>query len=757
MSTVSDDRVDYRELLSINRLITSSLDPVIVLAAVTRHATELLRAQAAALFLAERDELHLVATFGLPARLGLTLQIGPGVMQHVAGLAKGWGLGECAGAPLVLRGATIGLLVIYRQRGAAPTAHAEELLGALADQAAIAIDNAHHYRESQAYARSLAETEERFRLAFEEAPIGMGLVGLDGRFLRVNRALGEITGYPPEELTQRTSRSITHPDDVDADLQLTERLARGEIPSYRIDKRYVRKDHATVDVTLSGSIVRRRDGSPEYFIAQIEDVTEQRRAEAALRRSEAQFRELVAGLPDGVFIERDGRVVYANRALATMLGYDDSAAMIGTSVDDLFAPRARALVTPRLRQAAAMDTATPPLELEMLTRDGRAREVETAELRVQFEGRPAVVVLVRDLSERRRAERERKEALTRLQSILEIAPIGIIITDASTWRANRRALELMGHPADVPLTAETYRGTLLDRESRPVPIDSFPGRRALTGEQVAGYEATVVRSDGSRVPIRANATPIRDDAGAVIAAVTTLEDVSAFKELERMRAEWSSLVAHDLRQPLTSISVYARIVAQQTADNPALSRRAGQMMDAAQRLSRMVQDLLDYTRLEARQLQLHRTSFDLAPLVDETADRLAHDPAQPRIDVHIAERPIAVDADRDRVIQILENLLTNAIKYGAPHRPISVDVALPSDAEIAVSVTNEGPGIDAAFLPRLFERFQRANAGREHVKGIGLGLYITRELVEAHGGRIGVESTPGATTTFRFTLPRAKA
>jgi PAS domain S-box-containing protein len=244
----------------------------------------------------------------------------------------------------------------------------------------------------------------------------MGLVGLDGRFLRVNRALGEITGYPPEELTQRTSRSITHPDDVDADLQLTERLARGEIPSYRIDKCYVRKDHATVDVTLSGSIVRRRDGSPEYFIAQIEDVTEQRRAEAALRRSEAQFRELVAGLPDGAFIERDGRVVYANRALATMLGYDDSATMIGTSVDDLFAPRARALVTPRLRQSAAMDTATPPLELEMLTRDGRAPEVETAELRVQFEGRPAVVVLVRDLSERRRAERERKEALTRLQS-----------------------------------------------------------------------------------------------------------------------------------------------------------------------------------------------------------------------------------------------------------------------------------------------------------------------------------------------------
>jgi signal transduction histidine kinase len=146
-----------------------------------------------------------------------------------------------------------------------------------------------------------------------------------------------------------------------------------------------------------------------------------------------------------------------------------------------------------------------------------------------------------------------------------------------------------------------------------VPIDSFSGRRALTGEQVAGYEATVVRPDGPRVPIRANATPIRDDAGAVIAAVTTLEDISAFKELERMRAEWSSLEAHDLRQPLTSISVYARIVAQQTADNPALFRRAGQMMDAAQRLSRMVQDLLDYTRLEARQLQLHRTSFDLAP------------------------------------------------------------------------------------------------------------------------------------------------
>jgi signal transduction histidine kinase len=123
------------------------------------------------------------------------------------------------------------------------------------------------------------------------------------------------------------------------------------------------------------------------------------------------------------------------------------------------------------------------------------------------------------------------------------------------------------------------------------------------------------------------------------------------------------------------------------------------------------------------------------------------------VDLRVRGKVLPVDADPDRVAQILENLLSNALKYSTPGTPIEIAVE-GTDEAVAVSVTNEGEGIAASEIPLLFQRFQRTPAAKAtKIKGVGLGLYITNELVQAHGGRLEVESTPGAKTTFRFTLP----
>ena len=138
--------------------------------------------------------------------------------------------------------------------------------------------------------RTLQESEERFRLTIDEAPIGMALVALDGRFVRVNRALCEIVGYSSAELTGLTFQAITHPDDLDADLALKDQLARGEIPRYQLGKRYIRKDgDDRRHPTQHCSILRSREGAPLYYIAQIEDITDRQRAEAALKDSERRL------------------------------------------------------------------------------------------------------------------------------------------------------------------------------------------------------------------------------------------------------------------------------------------------------------------------------------------------------------------------------------------------------------------------------------------------------------------------------------
>ncbi len=158
------------------------------------------------------------------------------------------------------------------------------------------------------------ESAERFRLTIDEAPIGMALVALDGRFVRVNRALSEIVGYSPDELTRITFQSITHPDDLEADLSLIDKLTRGDIPRYHVCKRYIRKDGTSADVMFSVSVLRAPEGALLYYIAQIEDLSARKRSEEALARSEQEFRSLAESMPQMVWATRpDGLNIYFNQ------------------------------------------------------------------------------------------------------------------------------------------------------------------------------------------------------------------------------------------------------------------------------------------------------------------------------------------------------------------------------------------------------------------------------------------------------------
>lgn len=750
----------YRQLLEINRLITSSLDLSIVLDTVTQRAATLLHAGAAALWLRKDDVLEVAAMHQLPVGArDVQVPLGPGVMAQIRDLGRPVGLAGCVGVPLILRGETIGVLATYHRDAATPTAEDEALLSALADQTAVALENARMYEQLQRQTAALQDSEERFRLAFEEAPIGVALVGTDGRFMRVNNVLCEMVGYSPDELTGLTFQAITHPDDLDLDLALMQQLARGEIPRYQLGKRYVRKDGSLVDIMLNGSVVRGPDGAPIYYIAQIEDITQRKRTEEKRSRSEAQFRELIERLPDGVYINQNQRIVYANHAIASMLGYADPAELLGLPIPELFHPDDRPQVQERIK-VLQNGSAVPPREVRIEREGGFYCDVETTAILVQFEDQPGIVVIVRDLAERKLAEREREEAYRRLRVIIDLAPIGIVLaSDARYWDGNVRAEQLFGRPIDptIPFDAPQYSDMLLDAEQRPVELNRLPGVRALRGESVQGEEMRVRQPNGRVVPILVNAAHIPGSGQTPPGAVVVFEDISALKELERLRMEWSALIAHDLRQPLNSIELYAQLILKKAEVDPALQRRVQQIRGLTHRLNRMVEDLVDFTRLEARQLPLHRRSVDLVELVKEGTERIAMEEPERPIQLRMCGESAWVDVDPDRIAQVMDNLLSNALKYGDRGTPICVDVEVQAGAGcVSVAVTNQGPGIAPDRLPYLFGRFQRAHdAQRRGVKGIGLGLYITRELVEAHQGQIVAESVTGGTTTFRFTLALA--
>jgi signal transduction histidine kinase len=277
----------------------------------------------------------------------------------------------------------------------------------------------------------------------------------------------------------------------------------------------------------------------------------------------------------------------------------------------------------------------------------------------------------------------------------------------------------------------------------------MPSQRAMRGELVPPMELLLCRPDGRQIPSLINAAALVDAQGEVQGAVVVFEDITPQKELERLRTEWSSIVAHDLRQPLNAIAIHAQLIAMGA---PALQAPLQRISQAVMRLNRMVQDLLDLSQLEARRMVLTHQNVDLGVLVGKSVEVIAPQAEDRRFDVRVSGDTPVVMVDADRIAQVLENLLSNAIKYGAAGTPIVVEIHA-TEAEVSVAVTNEGPGIEAAELPHLFNRFYRVEGGAP-VKGVGLGLYIARELIEAHGGRMTAESCTG-TTTFRFTLPRA--
>jgi PAS domain S-box-containing protein len=575
------------------------------------------------------------------------------------------------------------------------------------------------------------------RLAFDAAPIGMGVASLQGRLLYVNGALCRLLGYTEAELLALDHPAITHPDDRAADTAAIERLVRGEVLDDAREKRLLRRDGSVVEVVRHASVMRGEDGRPTHIVAQVRDMTEKRRALSAAQRSEAQLRSLVEVAPDGICItDGEGRFVEANPALGHLLGVPRDA-LLGRTVEEHLVPDQATELT-LLRRSQPPGT-TLIREWTIRRPSGELVPVEVSVMSLPGHQRLA---FVRDVRERRRLTQEREAALGMARAVFEQCPVGIVLLkQGGAPELNGRAEEMLKGAK----SREWPDGTPLRREDAP-------GQRALRGERTDPTEIAVARADGTRIPLLVRGAPLLGPDGAVEAGMVTLEDLTTQKELERLRQEWTTIVSHDLHQPVAAIRLYAQLLHGVAAEVPAAREPVDKILAIATALHRMIHDLHELSLAELGQLPLRRRPIALADLARAAVERTALAANGRLLDLSApGDLPLAL-ADPDRIGQVLDNLLSNAVKYSAPGTPITVTVER-REAHLLVTVHNQGPGLAAEDLPRLFQRFQRGASAAHVAQGAGLGLHIVRALVEAHGGHLDVESIPGETTSFRFTLP----
>ena len=314
------------------------------------------------------------------------------------------------------------------------------------------------------------------------------------------------------------------------------------------------------------------------------------------------------------------------------------------------------------------------------------------------------------------------------------------------------------------LLEEEYAGTLphwLGLQTRTpdghrMSPDEVPGARAARGETVTGEILVFQQRDGSQLWMSVTSAPIRQRDGDIIGVVSTYTDITPLHQLQEQREIYVHTISHDLRAPLAVVQGHAQVLQEELE----IRHLDGLLLDStsailrgAQRMNVMIQDLVDAARFEGGQLTLERRPVDLRNYLDNLLQRSALSMEVERVTLDLPADLPPVAADYNRIERVFTNLLSNAMKYSDPGTPVRV-CARQLDGDVEVRVSDRGRGIPAENLPHLFERFYRVTGGR-NIEGLGLGLYITRLLVEAHGGHIRVESELGQGSTFIFTLPVA--
>jgi len=726
-------------------------------------ATDQPRTAAACQWVLEKGEPLLIADAGQDSRYppaGISLPNAEPCLSYAA-------------APLIASDhETIGVLAVLARKANQFSPEHLTLLEILGRQAMTRLElyqrvrlQEQAQRQRQRTERALSTERTFVSATLDSIPALVAVLDTAGRIVRMNDASTQMTGLSAANAVGRpfVDEFLPVDDRTWAAAKLQE-AAQGQVSGpHETPWRAVRGPARRVSWTLRP--LQGPSGDIQYLIVSGQDVTDQREVEKALLSSEARYSEVVEHSLGFVFTcTMEGRLTSLNSFTAETLGYRTEALM-GRNLAELTDQAGAAEFEDCLRTLETEDEWQGALPLRRS--DGVYRRIALRSRRMQTPGeRSFILNHGMDVTEQYEAEEALHLAMRQRHLILEAVGDGIFgidmngrmtfINEAGARMLGFAAIELTGRDLQ-DLRPSGADGTLYSRSTNPI-LQAM--RRS---EPIRMRDELFLRKDGTAIPVEYSANPLMED-GSIMGMVVAFRDVSERRRLERMKDEFISTVSHELRTPLTSMRASLGLIASGSLDKrpEKQSQLVEIAIDNCDRLIRLVNDILDFDSVERGRLALHREAVDPMILLRRAGD-VAHEAAkQAHIEFSISSKAPPVYADGERVLQVLNELVTNAIKFSPPDTTIRL-VAQPAGenavgvGEVSFTVEDQGRGIAPEKLERIFERFQQGDASdSRQLGGTGLGLALSRSIVEQHGGRIWAESEVGKGSKFSFTLPAAQ-
>ncbi|MHB8341411.1 MAG: PAS domain S-box protein [Mycobacteriales bacterium] len=627
-----------------------------------------------------------------------------------------------------------------------------------------------------------AVSPDRLSEAVLRAASGYSIIAcdLDGTITVFNPGAESLLGYRAEEMIGKQTPEVFHdPSEVAAraaelgvepGFEVFLALARGGQSETR-EWTYVCKDGGRRTVSLTVSVVSDSAGEVVGSVGVARDVTDEQRAAEELARSAQRFSAVFAANPVPTIITRvaDGLIVMANPAWPKALGWapEELVGHTATEVGFWVHPETRVALLETLRSQGFV----ADLEAEVGTRSGERRRVLISAHPVELNGETHLIGLFYDITERKRVEaalaeseqlfRQLAEAVGEVFALRTLEPPEFLYVSPACE-------EIYGFAPETVYRDPMAFLAVVHSEDRPWVGERMRSLAAAGGR--ADLEYRIVRADGTARWVRVKASPVIGAGGGVSRVALTIEDVTARKAAEEAsriareeanrangaKSEFLSRMSHELRTPLNAILGFAQLL---DLDQPSGAQResVGHILRGGRHLLELINEVLDISRIEAGQLRVSLEPVLVADALDDalglvrplaTARQLRLPSGSPA-----GACAAYVRADRQRLAQVLLNLLSNAVKYNRNGGEVTVDCDLVAPETLRLAVTDTGIGIPDAYLGRLFTPFERFGAEASEVEGTGLGLALTKYLVEAMGGRIGASSEVGRGSTFWVELP----